>query len=170
MSKLDILKPKKIKYSLRRIRLNSGGYTSSGTYYGHGLPLFEAKNKETGEMIEFRAPDRKSAKAVFDKALYDIVMNPLGVDVRFRWHELKDFAGTSYKYSPEGIAKHESHLAHIDRMNAAHEEYNRQHPDILEQNIAAEKARRRKVYDELVRKGFKAAYIRKYYPGHTPDE
>ncbi|QIG74598.1 hypothetical protein EVC11_016 [Rhizobium phage RHph_I20] len=50
-------------FTLQRIRLNSGGYDSSGTYWGHGQRLyrFEAINDpEAGGTC--RAADREAAK------------------------------------------------------------------------------------------------------------
>lgn len=50
------------KVSLRRIRINSGGYDSGGAYWGIGAPLFWACC-EDGEYAEFfRAPNRDAAK------------------------------------------------------------------------------------------------------------
>jgi hypothetical protein len=47
--------------TLRRIRLNSGGYDSGGAYWGYGAPLFWAADKAGNEMF-FRAGSRESAK------------------------------------------------------------------------------------------------------------
>lgn len=84
---------KKFKYTLERVRLNSGGYTSAGQYYGQGAPLFEACSDETGDCLTFRAADRKAAKAKLDRALEDISSNPLALSREFNHYELKRFAG-----------------------------------------------------------------------------
>jgi hypothetical protein len=54
-----------IKFNLRRIRLNRGGYDAYGAYYGLGHPLYEAVADIDNEhvQIQFRAPDRRAAKA-----------------------------------------------------------------------------------------------------------
>lgn len=58
----------KIKFSLTRVRLDKGGYTSSGYYFGNGLPLYwyssEDNDPETGYLIEgyIRASTRANAK------------------------------------------------------------------------------------------------------------
>lgn len=54
--------------SLRKIRLDRGGYDSSGRYYGTGLPLYEAYDEETGLDVRFRAHDRDDAKAKIERA------------------------------------------------------------------------------------------------------
>lgn len=46
---------------VRRLRLNNGGYTSSGTYYGLGAPLYECFNAR--EYLVLRASDRQDAIA-----------------------------------------------------------------------------------------------------------
>ena len=84
---------KKFKYTLQRVRLNSGGYTSAGQYYGQGAPLFEACSDETGDCLTFRAADRKAAKAKLDKALEDISSNPLALSREFNHYEIERFAG-----------------------------------------------------------------------------
>ncbi len=50
-------------FTLQRIRLNSGGYDRSGTYWGHGRPLyrFEAVN-DPDLSGTCRAADREAAK------------------------------------------------------------------------------------------------------------
>jgi hypothetical protein len=53
------------KWQLRRVRLNSGGYTSAGYYYGHGAPLYEAIHEgdlTEGAWITLRAASREKAK------------------------------------------------------------------------------------------------------------
>lgn len=47
------------KFYVRKIRLNSGGYTSQGYYYGTGAPLYECYNDN--EYYTFRANDRSHA-------------------------------------------------------------------------------------------------------------
>lgn len=57
-----------MKFTLRRIRLNQGGYERNGQYYGHGAPLFRAipdeenDEHETYEIEEFRTETREHAK------------------------------------------------------------------------------------------------------------
>ena len=55
-----------VKFSLRRVRLNVGGYEYGryGKYYGQGVPLYRAISDETGEVLELRAKDHKDAKAI----------------------------------------------------------------------------------------------------------
>lgn len=60
--------PKRPKFSLCRIRLNSGGYDSGGAYWGLGAPLYyaAASRDDTGALIAdryFRASNRAAAKA-----------------------------------------------------------------------------------------------------------
>lgn len=51
-----------MKYTVRRVRLNSQGYESDGSYYGSGMPLYRMVDKESGDYLaEFRASDRTSA-------------------------------------------------------------------------------------------------------------
>jgi len=62
---------KPFKFSLRRVRLNSGGYTDQGAYYGLGLPLYVANADDGPENydgewpidIYFRAENRADARA-----------------------------------------------------------------------------------------------------------
>lgn len=50
------------KVSLTRIKLDRGGYDRNGRYYGSGAPLWNASD-DNGEFgIDFRAPDRATAK------------------------------------------------------------------------------------------------------------
>lgn len=51
----------KRKFTLRKIRLNQGGYNSQGHYYGTGLPLYWSQS-EDGIDMHFRAADRAAAK------------------------------------------------------------------------------------------------------------
>jgi hypothetical protein len=49
------------KFYLRRVKLNSGGYDSYGSYWGIGLPLYEFGDHEAlSDTI--RAPNREAAK------------------------------------------------------------------------------------------------------------
>lgn len=57
-----------IKFSLNRVRLNSGGYDSGGAYWGVGQALYfaAASREDTGALIAelyFRVKDRDAAKA-----------------------------------------------------------------------------------------------------------
>ncbi len=52
-----------LKMTLRRIRLDSGGYDSQGTYYGIGQPLYWAASDDLSYDSVFRADDRDDAKA-----------------------------------------------------------------------------------------------------------
>jgi hypothetical protein len=57
------------RFTLRRIRLDNGGYDSGGAYWGHGQPLFYwavtiTEDDTTDEYSGFlRARDRDVAKA-----------------------------------------------------------------------------------------------------------
>jgi hypothetical protein len=53
----------KHKWTLRRIYLNTDGYTASGHYYGAGAPLYHAWCAHDGSDLCFRAKDRNAAKA-----------------------------------------------------------------------------------------------------------
>ena len=53
-----------VKVSLRRIRLDSGGYDSGGAYWGIGAPLYWAASEDGAVDMWFRARDRDSAKAI----------------------------------------------------------------------------------------------------------
>jgi len=50
------------RWRLRRIPLDSGGYDPGGAYWGHGLPLYWARNQDEAETF-FRADSRNAAKA-----------------------------------------------------------------------------------------------------------
>jgi hypothetical protein len=52
-----------VKVSLRRIRLNNGGYDSGGAYWGLGGPLYWAGSDCGTVDLWFRAGDRNAAKA-----------------------------------------------------------------------------------------------------------
>lgn len=57
-----------MKFSLQRIKLNSDGYTSKGTYYGVGAPLYRAKEVDSGDFdLEFRASCRAEAREIIKK-------------------------------------------------------------------------------------------------------
>ena len=51
-----------MKYNLRRVRLNSGGYDDGGAYWGAGQPLYYFED-EDGNSGYFRALTRTKAKA-----------------------------------------------------------------------------------------------------------
>jgi len=55
-----------MKFELHRIRLDEGGYTDSGIYYGVGMPLFSYYYDEgiPNDMVDgvLRAIDREDAK------------------------------------------------------------------------------------------------------------
>jgi len=53
-----------LKITLRRVRLNSGGYDEHDTYWGFGQPLYWAAD-ESGEYdVTFRATNRERAKEI----------------------------------------------------------------------------------------------------------
>jgi len=57
------------RFSLQRVRLNSGGYDDGGAYWGHGAPLWYASAVSGDEGVAnvemfFRAKDRTAARAV----------------------------------------------------------------------------------------------------------
>jgi hypothetical protein len=54
------------KLSIERERLNSGGYTSGGRYFGTGAPLFRVSGEDGSDYADFyiRAKDRAAAKAL----------------------------------------------------------------------------------------------------------
>lgn len=56
-------------YTLRRIRLNSGGYDSTGSYWGHGQPLYEYEQVNNPDNSgTLRASTREAAKRhIWDK-------------------------------------------------------------------------------------------------------
>lgn len=51
------------KITLRRVRLNAGGYDSGGAYWGGGKPLYWATDESSSTGCYFRAADREAAKA-----------------------------------------------------------------------------------------------------------
>ena len=50
------------KFHLFKIRLNKGGYTDRGSYFGTGLPLYRAEGEDCRDLLELRAGSRDSAK------------------------------------------------------------------------------------------------------------
>ena len=60
-----------MKFHLYRVRLNKGGYDSSGCYWGVGLPLFEAYTDNCGRFMHIRAHDRAQAKDMIATAIPD---------------------------------------------------------------------------------------------------
>lgn len=61
----DVPRMARIKLTLRRIRLDAGGYDPNGTYFGHGSPLFwyagaDVDGNEIDAMV--RVSDRAAAK------------------------------------------------------------------------------------------------------------
>jgi hypothetical protein len=71
-------KEKKVKFILRRVRINNGGYDSTGTYWGNGSPLYWAQSEEEfdfggnyPESLEnhFRAANRQHAKELIKKEI-----------------------------------------------------------------------------------------------------
>jgi hypothetical protein len=53
-----------LKFTLRRMRLNSQGYTSGGVYYGVGMPLYWFCSDTGHEEGVLRASSRAAAKQV----------------------------------------------------------------------------------------------------------
>jgi hypothetical protein len=51
-----------MKFYLVKVRLNSGGYTPSGYYFGGGVPLYYYEAVDTGDNAYIRASDRDDAK------------------------------------------------------------------------------------------------------------
>jgi len=58
----DAPKDEQVKFTLRRIRLNSGGYDPNGTYFGIGAPLYWYANDEGTVDAMLRATSRDEAK------------------------------------------------------------------------------------------------------------
>lgn len=52
-----------MKFTLQRVRLNSGGYTNSGYYYGNGNPLYWYCSDDGIAEGTIRVNDRADAKA-----------------------------------------------------------------------------------------------------------
>lgn len=53
-----------VKLFLRKVRLDSGGYDSNGTYFGRGLPLYWAASADNEVDYMLRAQSRAAAKAL----------------------------------------------------------------------------------------------------------
>ena len=49
---------------LRKVRLDSGGYDTNGTYFGHGASLYWVANAEGTVDFMLRARNRKAARFV----------------------------------------------------------------------------------------------------------
>lgn len=60
-----------LKFTLQRIRLNNGGYDNTGTYYGHGQPLYEFQSENGDYGGTVRAPDREAAKQHVWKKVFE---------------------------------------------------------------------------------------------------
>jgi hypothetical protein len=54
---------RKAKFYLYRVRLNRGGYTDTGYYYGVGRPLYCFVSADGADGACIRANDREAAKA-----------------------------------------------------------------------------------------------------------
>jgi hypothetical protein len=61
--RLHALHTQAMKFTLQRVRLNAGGYDSSGSYWGAGSPLYWYCHDEGWPEGHIRAADRRSAKA-----------------------------------------------------------------------------------------------------------
>ena len=60
----DDADPKRsVKLTLRRIRLDNGGYDVNGTYFGHADPLYWYADEDGTIDAMTRATDRKDAKS-----------------------------------------------------------------------------------------------------------
>lgn len=51
------------RFTLQRVRINSGGYDAGGAYWGRGAPLYWACSDDGTAERFFRADDRAEAKA-----------------------------------------------------------------------------------------------------------
>jgi hypothetical protein len=51
------------RFNLETVRINQGGYDSGGAYWGTGMALWRAQEREGGTELFFRAPSRDAAKA-----------------------------------------------------------------------------------------------------------
>ena len=62
------------KLTLQRIRLDSGGYDSNGTYFGFGAPLYWYAADSDDTVIDgmIRAKDRNAAKALILQEYPDV--------------------------------------------------------------------------------------------------
>lgn len=71
------------RFTVERIRLNSGGYTSGGRYYGTGAPLFAVTDSETDRTTEVRAGSAKEARQkVMETVFGPPPKNPLHAEAR----------------------------------------------------------------------------------------
>jgi hypothetical protein len=75
---------------LQRIRLNSGGYDSSGSYYGLGLPLYQwaiSGERDDGTKIyhigNLRAGTRDKAK----QYVRDLITQEYGTGLEIRFYK-----------------------------------------------------------------------------------
>jgi len=57
------------KFTLQRVRIDSGGYDQGGAYWGLGAPLYHAYAETGGNDVDmfFRAHSREEAKAIVRK-------------------------------------------------------------------------------------------------------
>jgi hypothetical protein len=60
---------RKAKFILYRVRINSGGYTDTGYYYGVGQPVYCFVSADGADGAVFRAANRDAAKAKL-RAIY----------------------------------------------------------------------------------------------------
>jgi hypothetical protein len=60
-----------MKFALSRVRLNSQGYDSYGSYWGHGAPLWRVECDACDVFRHIRACDRDAAKALVRKLYPD---------------------------------------------------------------------------------------------------
>lgn len=51
------------RFYLQRVHLDSGGYDSGGSYWGHGAPLWRYESADGMESGYLRSKDREAAKA-----------------------------------------------------------------------------------------------------------
>ncbi len=80
-----------MKYSVRRLRINQGGYDSTGEYWGIGQPIYqvicrEPKPFSTSEysreyingdiLFKIRANDAEHAKALINQKMHDPLTCP----------------------------------------------------------------------------------------------
>jgi len=57
------------RFHIERVRLNRGGYSDAGRYFGVGAPVFEVFDKEANEYGAVRARDKKAALAEAEFAI-----------------------------------------------------------------------------------------------------
>jgi hypothetical protein len=53
-----------LKFSLRRVALNRGGYDAGGAYWGLGQPLYWYESEDGAVSAFMRATDRNAAKTI----------------------------------------------------------------------------------------------------------